>query len=165
MRSATSKTWGMLWLMRTMGRPAPLHVQDQFQHAARFLDAKGGGRLVHDHDPAAESGGPRHGDALALAAGEGFDRLVDVLDGRAGRARSASRARASAWRAGRACGTGGRAPVCRRISRPRNSCRRWTAPATAPGSDRPSRCRPGAHPSASGSGSACRRDGSRHHRA
>ncbi len=62
------------------GDAAGLHVEDEFEHAAGFLDAEGGGRLVEDDDLGAEGGGAGDGDALALAAGEGFHRLVDVLD-------------------------------------------------------------------------------------
>ncbi len=61
-------------------QPAALHVQHQLEHPAALLDAERGGRLVHDHHPAAEGGGAGHGDALTLAARERFDRLVDVLD-------------------------------------------------------------------------------------
>src|SRR5689334_23247762 len=60
---------------------AALHVQDQLQDAARFLDAERGGRLVHDHDLAAEGGGARDRDTLTLAAAQGFHRLIDILDG------------------------------------------------------------------------------------
>ena len=81
MRSATSKTCGMLCEMSTIGRPRALHVEDQLEHAARFLDAERRRRLVHDDDLGAEGGGARHRHALALAAGQGFHRLVDVLDG------------------------------------------------------------------------------------
>ena len=60
---------------------APLHVEHQLEHLARFLDAERRRRLVHDDDAAAEGRGPRHRHALALAAGQRLDRLVDVLDG------------------------------------------------------------------------------------
>ena len=102
MRSATSKTCGMLWLIRTIGRPLPLHVEDQLQHLARFLDAERRRRLVHDDDPAAEGGGAHHGHALALAAGERLDRLVDVLDGHQAERVELLRAPPSASSAGRA---------------------------------------------------------------
>ncbi len=60
---------------------ALLDVEDQLQHPARFLDAERSRRLVHDDDAAAERGGARHRDALALAAGQRLHRLVDVLNG------------------------------------------------------------------------------------
>ena len=49
-------------------KSAPLDVEDQLQHAARFLHAKSRSGLVHDDDLRAEGRGARHGDALALAA-------------------------------------------------------------------------------------------------
>ena len=36
MRSATSNTCGMLWLIRTIGRPRVAHVEDQLEHLARI---------------------------------------------------------------------------------------------------------------------------------
>lgn len=38
-------------------------------------------RLVHHHELLGEGRGPGHGHALVLAAREGFDQLVDALDG------------------------------------------------------------------------------------
>jgi mannose/cellobiose epimerase-like protein (N-acyl-D-glucosamine 2-epimerase family) len=59
---------------------ALLDVEDQFEHAARFLDAERGGRLVEDDDAAGERGRARDRHALTLPAGESLDRLVDVLN-------------------------------------------------------------------------------------
>ncbi len=60
---------------------AALDVEDQLEHLARFLDAERRRRLVHDDDAAAEGRRARHRDALALAAGQRLHRLADVLDG------------------------------------------------------------------------------------
>src|SRR5579863_2850336 len=62
-------------------QPAPLHVKDQLQDAPRFLHAERRRRLVHDDDAFGECCGARHRDALALAARESLDRLIDVLNG------------------------------------------------------------------------------------
>ena len=80
MRSATSKTCGMLWLIRMTGRPRARTSAISSSTWRALLDAQRGGRLVHDDDAAAEGGGAGNGDALALAAGQRLDRLVDVLD-------------------------------------------------------------------------------------
>ncbi len=79
-RSATSKTCGMLWLMRMTGRPRVAKVADELEDLARFLDPECGRRLVEDDDLAPERGGPGDRDRLALAAGQRLDRLRDVLD-------------------------------------------------------------------------------------
>src|SRR6478752_4473583 len=50
------------------------------QHHAGLLDAEGRGRLVEDEHAGAEVDGAGDRDALALAAREGADGLVDVLD-------------------------------------------------------------------------------------
>jgi len=63
-----------------IGRPRFLDVEDQFENAARFLDAERGCGLVHDNDALGEGGGARHRHALALAARQRLDRLMDVLD-------------------------------------------------------------------------------------
>ena len=76
MRSATSNTCGMLWLISTTGRPRSRIAPDQVEHLARFLDAERRGRLVHDDDAAAERRRPRHRDALALPAGQRLDRTA-----------------------------------------------------------------------------------------
>ena len=51
---------------------------DVLEDHAGLLDAEGGGRLVEDEDLGAEVDGAGDGHALALAAGEGADGLVDV---------------------------------------------------------------------------------------
>ena len=50
------------------------------QDHSGLLDSQGRGRLVEDEHPRSEVHGPGDGHALALAAGEGADGLVDVLD-------------------------------------------------------------------------------------
>ena len=150
MRSATSNTCGMLCEMRMIGKPALLDVEDEFEHAARFFHAERRRRLVHDDDAAREGGRARHGDALALAARQRLDRLVDVLDRHQpdlvqlfarellhrgaieGAEELAHEARRSHLRA------------------PGTYCRRSTRRATARGSGRRSRCPPRARRSASG---------------
>src|SRR6185437_12665115 len=59
---------------------APLHIEDQLEHAPRLLDAERRRRLVHDDDALGEGRRARHRHALALAAGQRLDRLVDVLN-------------------------------------------------------------------------------------
>ena len=49
MRSATSNTLGMLWLIRMTGRPLSRTSLDHLQHLVGLLDAQRGGRLV-EHD-------------------------------------------------------------------------------------------------------------------
>src|SRR5271170_1886831 len=61
-------------------QPALPDVEDEFEHAARLLDAKRRRRLVHDDHPLGESRGARHRNALALTARQGLDRLIDILD-------------------------------------------------------------------------------------
>ena len=70
MRSATSKTSGMLWLIRTTTRPLVAHPPDQLEHVARLHDAERGRRLVHEHDLARPGHRAADRDALALAAGQ-----------------------------------------------------------------------------------------------
>src|SRR5271165_390954 len=57
-----------------------LDVEDQFEHATRLLHAERRRRLVHDDEPLGESRGARDRDALALAARQCLDRLMDVLN-------------------------------------------------------------------------------------
>ena len=76
MRSATSKTSGMLWLISTTARPVLAHALDLVEHVARLDDAERGGRLVHEDDLARPGDRAADRDALALAAGH-------VGDGRA----------------------------------------------------------------------------------
>ena len=147
MRSATSKTCGMLWLMRTIGRPRFFDVEDELQHPPRLLDAERRRRLVHDDDAAAEGRGARDRDALALAARERLHRLVDVLDREQAQLGRASRAPPAACARGRACGT--HCPSDARLAQlaaEEQFVGDARAPATAPGSGRPSRCRPRVHP-------------------
>src|ERR1700733_4463565 len=61
-------------------QPALLDIEDQFENTPRFFDAERSCRLVHDHHALGESRGARHRDALALAAGQRFDGLMDILD-------------------------------------------------------------------------------------
>src|SRR3984957_16815996 len=61
-------------------QPTLLHIKNEFEHAARFLDPERGGRLVHDDDALGEGRGARHSNPLTLAAGQGFDGLMDILD-------------------------------------------------------------------------------------
>src|SRR5690349_9253112 len=53
---------------------------DQVDHLTRLAYAERRRRLVHDDDATAERGGPRDGDALALASGQRLHGLVDRLD-------------------------------------------------------------------------------------
>jgi len=69
---------------------------------------------------AAEGGGTRDRDALALAAAQGLDRLVDVLDGEEAKLRQLSRARSSAWSALSSLRNHCPSRPFARISRPRN---------------------------------------------
>ena len=62
------------------GQAALADALDQVEHLTGLLDAERGRRLVHDHEPSRPRRRPRDGDALALAAGEGLDRLGDRLD-------------------------------------------------------------------------------------
>jgi hypothetical protein len=66
--------------MKTTPRPALARLGDVLQHHAGLLDAQRRGRLVEDEHAGPEVHRPGDGDALALAAGERADRLVDVLD-------------------------------------------------------------------------------------
>ena len=83
-------------------------------------DAEGRGRLVEDDDLAAERGGPGDRDGLALAAGQGLDRLGDVLE------RADPEVLELLPRPWRACRPWSSirktlpSGPCRRISRPRN---------------------------------------------
>ncbi len=104
MRSATSKTCGMLWLIRMIGRPrfftssiSSSTLRDSLTPSA----AVGSSMMI---DPAAEGGGARHRDALALAAGQRLDRLVDVLDGQQAERVEMLARLAAACRRGRAGG-------------------------------------------------------------
>ena len=81
MRSATSNTCGMLWLISTIGRPRRFTSRISSSTLRDSLTPERRGRLVHDDDAAAERRGARDGHALALAAGKRLDRLADVLDG------------------------------------------------------------------------------------
>ena len=81
MRSATSKTCGMLCEISTIGRPRERTSRISSSTRAAFLDAERRRRLVEDDDLRAEGRGARHRHALALAAGQRLHRLVDVLDG------------------------------------------------------------------------------------
>ena len=146
MRSATSNTCGMLWLISTIGRPRALHVQDQLEHLARFLHAQRRGRLVHDHDVAAERGRARHRDALALAARERLDRLADVLDGE-----QAERVQLVARLALHPGAVEHAEPAAEEARLPPLAAEKHVvgdrqAPATGRGSGRRSRCRPRAPP-------------------
>ena len=126
---------------------AALHVEDQFQHAAAFLDPQRRGRFVHDDDLGPEGRGAGHRHALTLAAREGLHRLPDVLDRHQTQFRQLV-ARALFHRRAvehpehrphdaRVCGS--RAPgTC---------CRRSRARERARGSGTPSRCRRCAPPS------------------
>ena len=64
------------------GEPLVREALDELEHLLGLRDAERGGRLVEDHEP----GVPHHragdGDRLALAAGEGRDRLADRADRR-----------------------------------------------------------------------------------
>ncbi|MNL16005.1 hypothetical protein D3C87_1370260 [compost metagenome] len=57
------------------------HVLDEVEHASGFLDAQRRRGLIENDDLGAEGCRPGHRDALALAAGQRFHRLVDVLNG------------------------------------------------------------------------------------
>ena len=117
------------------------HVEDQLQHLARFLHAERRRRLVHDDDAAAEGGRPRHRDALALAAGQRFDRLVDVLDRHQAEIGERCAGLLLHPLAIELAKTVPRKPGERFPGRG-TDCRRWRAPATERGSDRPSRSPP-----------------------
>ena len=80
-RSATSNTWGMLWLIRMTGRPLALICWIRFEHLAGLLDAERRRRLVEHDELGAERRGAGHGDGLALAAGQGLHGLAHVLQG------------------------------------------------------------------------------------
>ena len=165
MRSATSNTWGMLWLISTIGSPRRFTSSISSSTVRDSFTPKRRGRLVHDHHPAAEGGGAHHGDALALAAGERLHRLADVLDGeQAQRVQVLPRLLLHRGAVERAEQAAEEALLARTRGRG-TGCPRSTAPATRRDAGRRSRSRPGARPSASGNGSACRRDGSRHGRA
>src|SRR5579875_627887 len=56
-------------------------VTDELEHLAGLPHAERRGRLVQDHDLAAEGGGARDGHGLALPAGQRLHRLADVLQG------------------------------------------------------------------------------------
>src|SRR4051794_24358428 len=56
-------------------------LEDQLEHMGGLLDAERRGRLVEDDDLRAERRRAGHRHALALAAGERLDLLVDVLNG------------------------------------------------------------------------------------
>ena len=71
MRSATSKTSGMLWLMRTTARPCSRTRAMRSSTLRGLHDAERGGRLVHEDDLAWPSRPRGDRDALALAAGHG----------------------------------------------------------------------------------------------
>ena len=80
MRSATSKTSAMLWLISRTARPAAAQAADQLQHLPRLGHGQRRGRLVHDDEPGLEleRPGDRHG--LALAARERAHLGLDVRD-------------------------------------------------------------------------------------
>ena len=75
MRSATSKTSGMLWLIMITAAPDWRTRIISLQHHLRLAHAEGGRGLVHDHHFVAPGRGPRHGDRLALTTGECEYRL------------------------------------------------------------------------------------------
>ena len=61
-------------------RAALLHVNNEFEHTAQFLDAERRRRFVHDNDALGEGGGPSNRDPLPLASRQSLDRLIDVLN-------------------------------------------------------------------------------------
>ena len=60
-------------------KAAVADVPDELEYSVAFLDAEGCGRLVEDHDLAAESGGTRDGHRLTLTTRQRLDGLGDVL--------------------------------------------------------------------------------------
>ena len=102
MRSATSKTSTMLWLIRTTPSPRSRRRQNQVEHLPRLRDAERGGRLVEHHDLRIAEQRARDRDRLALPARQRADlgahaaqrrdrQRVEQLD----RAASPSRSRRS----------------------------------------------------------------------
>jgi hypothetical protein len=80
MRSATSKTCGMLCEISTMGMPRARTswISSSTRRLSLTPSAAVGSSMITNLGP--EGGGARHRHALALAARQGLDRLVDVLD-------------------------------------------------------------------------------------
>src|SRR4051794_1000452 len=78
-RSATSYTFGILWLIRMGGRAPGAPFWDGIQNLVALIAPQRGRRLVEDHDLAAERRGPRHRHALALPTGQALHGLPDVL--------------------------------------------------------------------------------------
>src|SRR5207247_9068738 len=60
--------------------PTLANALDQVEHLPGFLDPEGGGRLVHDHEPARPRGSTCDRNPLALAAGQVLDGLAHRLD-------------------------------------------------------------------------------------
>src|SRR5664279_5056103 len=81
MRSAISKTFGMLWLMRMMPRPLSRIFPHEPQNLIGLANTERRGGLVEDHHLASERTRPRHRHRLPLPPGQGLDGLVDVLQG------------------------------------------------------------------------------------
>ena len=142
MRSATSKTCGMLWLIRTIGRPRffTSSISSSTLRDSLTPSAAVGSSMMMTRLPKAAARAHRH--ALALAAGERLDRLADVLDGQQPERVQMLGAPRAACRRGRA---GGRrcpsGPGLPRLAAEKQivgdrQCRRQ-----AQGSGRPSRCR------------------------
>ena len=77
-RSATWKTLGMLWLMKTTGMPGIPHLPDQIENHGRLRDAKGGCRLIHDDDLARPHHRSGHRYSLPLSAGERHQSALEV---------------------------------------------------------------------------------------
>ena len=68
MRFDSSKTCGMLWLIRMTLIPRLFIVWTSSSTSPRFADPQGGCRLVEDNDPPPKEHGSAYCDALALAS-------------------------------------------------------------------------------------------------
>ena len=142
-RSATSHTCGMLWLIRITPSPFAQRL-DERQHLCGLLDTQGRRRLVEDDHLPAEGRGTGDRDRLALPA-DRDSTASHVLDGRDAQVPHDC-VRARACPSCRACGRLTRA-LPGGVPRGRGrGCTRCRARVRRRGSDRRSRSRPPVRP-------------------